>query len=290
VNDVAFLVIAHRGPAQLGRLSRRLLGPGTTVFLHVDARTPEPAFAAIAAALPRDPRVTLLPRVPTPWSGWGPVEATLRGLAAVLESPAQHVALMSGQDYPLRPPAAIAEFLAGHRDRSFMASWPMPSELYGRGGGMFRLRYWHVPVRRRRVRLPVPRRYPPGIRPYGGSAFMVLDRASARAVLDFVRDRPDVVRFHRHVWAVDEHFIQTALRNSPRREAAIDENLWHLEFVPPGKHPRTFGAADFPRLADAARHSSESGGPARAKLFARKFDAETDAAVLDLIDRELLDA
>ena len=290
MTSVAFVIIAHRGPEQLGRLTRRLLAPGTAVHLHVDARTPDAVHAEIVARLPQDERLSLLPRVPTPWSGWGPVEATLRGLAAALEGPAGHIALLSGQDYPLRPAAQIAAFLAEHRGRSFVPSWRMPSDLYGPSGGMFRLRYWHAPIRRRRFRIPIPRRYPAGVEPYGGSAFMVLDRDSARAVLDFTRARPDVVRFHRHVWAVDEHYIQTALHNTARRDAVIDENLWHLEFSPPARHPRTFTAADFPALAASARDSSDAGGRSRAKLLARKFDADLDARVLDLIDTELLDA
>ena len=288
VTRVAFLVIAHKGPAQLGRLTRRLLAGPSEVHLHVDARTADDRHAEILAALPADERLHLLDRVPTPWSGWGPVEATLRGLEAILRRPAEHVVLMSGQDYPLRPAAAIAEFLGAHPGRSFVAGWPMPSPLYGRGGGMFRLRRWHVPMRRRRVRLPFPRRYPAGVRPYGGSAFMVLDRASAQAVLDFARERPDVTRFHRHVWAADEHFVQTALHNSPGRDAAIDENLWHIEWPPGARHPHTFDATDYPRLRRAARDGSDAGGAARAKLFARKFDADHDAHVLDLVDGELL--
>jgi core-2/I-Branching enzyme len=289
---VAFLVLAHRGPEQLGRLVRRLLAPGTTVYVHVDRRTAPGVHDAIVAALPDDERVHRLARVATPWSAWGPVEATLRGLETILAGPAPpaHVVLLSGQDYPLRPAGAIAGFLAEHPGRSFVASWPMPSALYGRGGGMFRLRYWHTPMRGRRLRIPIPRRYPAGVRPYGGSAFMVLDRETARAALEFTRGRPDVARFHRHIWAVDEHHIQTAVHNSPRADAVIGENLWHMEWTPGAAHPHIFTSADFERLAHAAGHSSAAGGEARAKLFARKFDVERDARVLDRIDAELLDA
>ena len=224
--NVAFLVLAHRGPAQLGRLTRRLLDGSAEVFVHVDARSPD----SVLSELPR--AVRRLERIPTPWSRWGPVEATLRGLATVLgESAADHVTLLSGQDYPLRPTAEIAAFLARHEGCSFVAHWPMPSPLYGPGGGISRLRYWHSAIGGHRVRLPLRRRYPAGVRAYGGSAFMVLDRESARAVLDFTRARPDVARFHRHVWAVDEHYVQTALANSPRAGALIDENLWHIEWA-----------------------------------------------------------
>jgi hypothetical protein len=288
--SVAFLVLAHRGPEQLGRLVRRLLAPGTEVHLHVDGRTAPKLHAAIVAALPADERVHLLERIPTPWAGWGAVQARLRGLAAILDGPAppEHIAVLSGQDYPLRPAGDIATFLAEYPGRTFAPSWPMPAELYGPDGGMFRIRYWHTPVRRRRVHIPIRRRFPAGVAPYGGSAFMVVDRETARAVLEFTRSRPDVERFHRHVWAVDEHFIPTALHNSPRASAVIDENVWHMEWTPGAAHPHTFTDADFDRLADAARHSSDGGGEARVKLFARKFDADGATRLLDRIDAELL--
>jgi hypothetical protein len=291
--NVAFLVLAHRGPAQLGRLAERLLGPGTSVYVHIDRRTDASLAAQIEDALPRNPGVHLLPRVRSAWSSWGPVRATLRGLAGILESPdpPEHVVLLSGQDYPLRPAADLAAFFAGQRGRSFVPSWPMPSRLYDRDGGMYRLRYWHAPLGRRRAWVPIPRRYPRGLRPYGGSAFMALDRDSAREVLAFSAERPDVVRFHRHIWAPDEHFIHTVLHNSRRRDAVVSESLWHIEWPPPpAKHPALLREEAFPRLEHAAHHSSEAGGRSRAKLFARKFDADVDAAVLDRIDDALLRA
>jgi hypothetical protein len=287
---VAFLILAHRGPDQLGRLVRRLLAPQSAVYVHVDRRTPPATHEAMLAALPTHDQLHRLERIPTPWSSWGPVEATLRGLEAILHAPItpEHIVLLSGQDYPLRPAGAIAGFLAEHPQRSFLAAWPMPSALYGPGGGMFRLRYWHAPIGRRRFRIPIARRYPAGVQPYGGSAFMVLDRQTAQSVLDFTLQRPDVARFHRHIWAVDEHHLQTAIHNSPREAAVIGENLWHMEWEPGSAHPHTFTATDYARLADAAHNSSDAGGEARAKLFARKFDTALDADVLDRIDAELL--
>jgi hypothetical protein len=274
--SVAFLILAHRGPAQLGRLTRRLLSERTEAFLHIDRRTSARVHAEILAALPADARLRLLERVPTPWSRWGPVEATLRALDAILSaSAARHVVLMSGQDYLLRPADAVVDFLADYEDRSFVASWPLPSPLYGRDGGMPRLLHWHAGAGRRRLRVPVRRRYPAGIRPYGGSAFMVLDRASVAAVLEFTRARPDVARFHRRAWAVDEHYIQTALHNSPRSEAAIDENLWHIEWEGAGaKHPRTFRAADAPRLIAAGLRSSDVRAAQHLEL-GRRLHAQT---------------
>jgi hypothetical protein len=63
--------------------------------------------------------------------------------------------------------------------------------------------------------------------------------------------------------------------SSPLRDRVVNEAVHHIEWVG-GAHPRTFGVADFDRLASSG------------KLFARKFDADRDSAILDRIDRELL--
>lgn len=288
---VAFLILAHRAPAQLGRLVRRLLSERTSVHVHIDRRTSPQVHGAMVDALPMDRRVVRLERIRTPWSTWGPVEATLRGLRSILDAPSPpgHIALLSGQDYPLRPASAIVDFLAAHEGASFIPTWPMPSRLYDRDGGMYRVRHWHTAIGRRRVMMPVPRRYPAGLRPFGGSAFVVLDRETARAALAFTDAHPDVARFHRHVWAADEHYLPTILENAPEHGTLLNEHLWHIEWPPPpAKHPKVYRVHDFPRLAAAASRSSHAGGASRAKLFARKFDQEIDADVLDRIDAELL--
>ncbi|MBE2317980.1 hypothetical protein DVA67_018510 [Solirubrobacter sp. CPCC 204708] len=289
---VAFLILAHRGPEQLGRQARRLLSPRSSIYLHIDRKTQPALFSAIRAALPEHPHLHLLDRMSTPWASWNTVEAYLRGLQRILDEPEppEHIVLFSGQDYLLRPVERIVDFLEPYAGQTFAATWPMPSDVYGPDGGMWRIRYWHTPIRRRRFRIPLPRPYPAGVRPYGGSAFMVLDRATAQSILDYTREHPEVPRFHHHVWAVDEHYLQTALNNCERSGVVIGEHLWHMEWTLGAAHPHTFTLDDFERLADSARNSSEAGGVSRAKLFARKFHDEVDSRILDRIDEELLSA
>jgi Core-2/I-Branching enzyme len=286
---VAFLILAHRGASQTARLASRLLSEQTSVHLHIDKRASAEVYRDIVAALPQSPAMRLVPRVASAWASWGIVDATLTGLRSILNSgiPADHIAIMSGQCYPLRSPDRIADFLSSFADQSFAASWPMPSHVYDGDGGMYRLRYWHMAIRRRRFRLPVSRKFPADLRPYGGSDFMVLARSHARRLLEFTDARTDIVRFHRHVWIPSEHYTQTVLRNLVDNEV-INENLWHTEWVFGAKHPKLYETEDFPRLADAASNSSEAGGRSRAKFFARKFDLERDPRLLDLIDQQIL--
>src|SRR3954471_22137253 len=102
---VAFLILAHRGPDQLGRQARHLLCARSAVYLHIDRKTDPAVFSAIRAALPEHPNLHLLERVSTPWASWNTVEVYLRGLETIINvpEPPEHIVLFSGQDYILRP-------------------------------------------------------------------------------------------------------------------------------------------------------------------------------------------
>lgn len=281
--SAAYVVLAHKHPRQVGRLAAALAP--APVFLHVDAAVDEAPFAAAAPA-----NVTLVPRHRSGWASWGIVAALLEGMTAAAAEPGwTHLMLLSGQDYPLVPPADIAAFLARHGGRSFMARWPLPSRLWGRDGGLHRVRYRHWALRGRRVVLPLPRRMPAGIEPWGGSLYACLARAAVEDVLALVARRPDVVRFYRRSWIPDEMFVPTAVMSSPAAAAVINESLSFIRWTDGGgRHPDVLRAGDLPLLAQAARGPSDVGGHGRRKLFARKLDASVDADLLDLIDAQLL--
>jgi hypothetical protein len=113
----------------------------------------------------------------------------------------------------------------------------------------------------------------------------MLSRRAVSELLDFSERNPATVRFFQHVWIPDEIFIPTVLRNSASREHIIDESLWYIDWPPGGvKHPRVLRSSDTPALVAAAGRPSSVGGYARAKLFARKFDADIDDAILDALD------
>jgi hypothetical protein len=280
----AFIIVAHRQPRQLLRLIARLAP--APIFLHIDTRAEAQVRHEVLRNADRYPSLTFVAPVRSSWASWGIAEATLRGLRAAHAVDIAHAVVLSGQDYPLVGVEDIHAFSRRHQKESFVASWALPSPLWGREGGMERIRHWHRPVRGRRFRLPFPRRFPPRIKPFGGSANFMLTRAAIGELLDFVRRRSDVQRFYRHAWMPCEMFVHTAVLNSPARESIVDENLWYVDWPSGGiKHPRVLGYADAGALLEAAGRESSAGGWARAKLFARKFDAEVDAAILDVLDQ-----
>jgi hypothetical protein len=284
----AFIVLAHKQPAQVRRLADRLAP--SRVLVHVDAGLPAARRADFAATLAPVSNVELLRAHRSGWASWGLVAAALEGLRAAVADPAcTHAILLSGQDYPLRPGAALRAFFLAHGDTTFMARWPLPSRLWGRRGGLDRLRPWQLPLAGRRVRLPVWPRLPRGLELYGGSMYWALTAAAARDVLGLMRTRPELARFYRRTWIPDEMFVPTLVMNSPSRAGVANEGLTYIRWPDArGRHPAVLRADELPALRAAAAGPSDVGGRARCKLFARKFDVGTDAAIIDAIDRELL--
>lgn len=278
----AYLIRAHQRPDQLTRLVDRLSTPRASFHIHVSARTPDEVYDAMRRGLAGQDNVRWIDRIPAYYSGFSLVRSVLAGLAEIARTPPlpPHVVVLSGQDYPLRPAHEIEAFLAGRTGESLIEHFPIPSERWAdENGGLDRIRYLHfekVHFRTRILRVPFLRRsFPAGLEPHGGSAWCALSDDAVRTLLAFRDESPQAFRFFARVKTPDEIFVQTVLLNSPARERVANESLHHIEW-PGGSHPATFGQEDLPRLA------------ASGKPFARKFDTEVDAEILDLIDRELL--
>jgi Core-2/I-Branching enzyme len=280
---LAYLIRAHHRPAQLARLVRRLEHDDASFYIHVSGRTSQETHSAMRSALGDAPNVHWTRRVTTYYGGFSLVKATLVSIEEIArEDPLpDYTILLSGQDYPLKPPGEIASFLARHAGKSFVHHFPLPShrDWPDEDGGLDRIRYWHferVAYRTRQLRIPlVTRRFPRGFQPYGGSAWCSLTAECLRYVIDFVDQNESFVRFFKHVFIPDELFLQTIILNSPLRETVVNDVLHYIQW-PGGAHPATLGAADLPKLT------------ASGKLFARKFDVKHDSEILDLLDREIL--
>jgi hypothetical protein len=277
---VDYLIRAHTAPEQLARLVSRLDTGNARFFVHINRLTDDETFAEMQRLLQGRETVTWVERQACYWGGFSLLHATLTGIESILASATlpDHALLLSGQDYPLRPPAEIEAYLAERRGRNLLHHFRLPgSELAGEGGGLNRLRYPYferVRYRTRLLRLPVPRRLPAGLEPYGGMAFWALTGEALEWVMRFLGERPDVLRFFRHTKMPDETFFQTLLLNSPLAGTVDSEVLHYHDWSAGSAHPATLTVADLPKLR------------ASGKLFGRKFDAALDSKVLDLLDQE----
>ena len=301
MGDLAVVVLAHVDAAHV----RRLVGAlgDLPVFLHCDAKTDLSEQERMRLA----GRVTMLPRLDARPASWSLVRAELAGLqAAVRDTTAEHVALLSGTDYPLLSVDRLLAALEPWQGHSYLYNRTLPFAQWSGGGyGRFRHRFLVtndnlVMVRGRPLRSPLRRRLPEGLQLRASSQWKVYSREHAQLLLRLVEDRPDLVRFWRTTLVPEESFAASMLA-SPSLAGSVAvqpclANPWFYRFPPGGPHPRWLGIDDFDDLARASRAPSMepseafavADGPVRehGKLFARKFRS-SDPEVLDRIDAEL---
>jgi hypothetical protein len=273
---IAYIVSAYKLPAQLERLLRRLEAPGVSFAVHVDRKTRRPIWNEMVSRC-SDLDITWLPRHRSQWGGFGHVRATLKGIDHFVDGdiPFDYAVLLTGQDYPLRSPAAIADYLAAADGRSYMRHVALPWKPWGPRGGLDRIEDWHViTYRRLHLALPLRRRIPGGLDPFGGSAYWCLSRRLVHFVHGFLSENPDYVRFFEHVFVPDELFFQTLIMNSELRDTVENDDLRYLDWSREPA-PAVFTRADLPQLVSATQ------------LFARKFDETVDSEVLDALDLHL---
>jgi hypothetical protein len=280
---LAYIISAYKLPDQLTRLVRRLDTETASFFVHVDRKTDDATYRRMAEPLSGLDNVHLLERHRCHYGGFGHVEATVKGIRELFRRgiPFDHVLLLTGQDYPIASNRRIGAFFREHEGLSFMTHFPLPSDEW-QGGGMDRIESWHVRFGSHYYRIPggsgrLGRRFPAGLRPFGGSAYWCLSRECTEVVHEFLEDTPSYVRFFRFVNVPDEIFFQTILLNSPLRDAVLNDDLRHLEWRRPevAGGPAVLGRPDFERIMGSG------------KLFARKFDTSQDAEILDLIDEAI---
>jgi Core-2/I-Branching enzyme len=273
----AYVISAYKNPAQLSRLVHRLhTGSNTRFLVHVDRKTDDQTFRTMEKGVAGLEGVRFLTRHTCHWGGFGHVRASLKAIDELVRSCADpdYVVLLSGQDYPIKSNAFIRNFLAAAQGRSFFLHFPLPTRNWSHGG-MRRIRDWHLRYRRVHVRLPLRRRLPPSLRPWGGSAYWIVSRGALRTIHEFVHANPWYVGFFEHVDIPDELFFQTILLNSAEAERCVDFRLHYTEWSR-SPAPAILTRDDFPQLE------------ASTCLFARKFDLAVDAEILDMIDARLL--
>jgi hypothetical protein len=212
---------------------------------------------------------------------------------------------LSAQDYPVRPLEELEVLLATSGCDGFLRYWAAcaPVNPWGRprqGGCRYLYQYreaprWATPALRVLRSLNGVQSlvhfhlvYGPrvGLRSrgspfggdltcYAGTQWTTLRRACAEHVVERARGEPELLRWFHGTICPDEAVVQTLLVNGGRFELR-DDDLRYADFTGSRDgRPRTLTADDLPAI---------TGGP---HYFARKFDLQGDARVLDLLDARI---
>ncbi len=224
---IAFILLCHKDPDAIIQQAERLTAAGDCMAIHFDASAKRADYARIRAELADNPNVCFAARrVRCGWGEWSLVEATLRAMRAAVDAfpRATHFYMLSGDCMAIKSAPFAHQFLDG-AEVDYIESFDyFTSEWIKTGMKEDRLIYRHWFNERERKwifyksyelqrKLGLKRQIPPDLQMMIGSQWWCLRRRTVEWVLDFTRDRPEVMRFFRTTWIPDETFFQTIVRH-----------------------------------------------------------------------------
>jgi hypothetical protein len=270
---LAYVITAHKNPAQLLRLLKAIDQPGNTYVLHVDAKADPDVHGAARDFASSHPNATVIPSETVLWGSWRIAHAQIRCMAEALRVSRDwdYCLNLTGQDYPLRTQAQIAaELSAGPPGANYIEVAPFSTAT---SGPRKRMEYYWVPWRGQMRKL-LPRGKPP-FNVFWGSNWITCTRAACEHFVSSDASKR-MQRFFRFTLCADEMIFQNAIMHGPRglRESIVNRNFRRIVWDG-GISPRIFTMKD---LNDLLNSNS---------FFARKFDTAIDSRVLDALDEHL---
>ncbi|MEZ0165258.1 hypothetical protein AB2L27_10860 [Kineococcus sp. LSe6-4] len=293
MGGVAYVVMAHTGPAEVAARVRRLreLAPHSHVLVRsAGALLSDADAAALGVAVLRSD-------IAVRWGDWSLTAAAVQALTTAQRRwDPDHVVLVSGQDHPVTDLTAWEAGLVGvdavlRRDpRDHSARWrgcwhalPAQDGLGPVWSGLAGLS--------RRLRLPAgvsragertwvahhPRRGGSPVPYVKGSFWCVLSRAAVSAVVEAAAD-PAVGGWFATTLLPDEAFVHSVLAARPDLRTVAGATSFTVFPTAADAHPRVLGVADVDAaLADGAPFARKVAGVE--SEFTRRVDAAVDALV-----------
>ncbi len=273
---LAHLILCHKNPEQVKRLVSSLLHPQAHIYIHVDNKVPIAPFLPVTDM----PNVFMVgARVNVYWGGYSIVQATLNGFRQILDSGIKYdyINLLSGQDYPLKPPAEIHKFLSDNPGRLFVNVFPEWNRDAEHEHRLKQYYFASINIRgkytaERIARLVKPRKFPGDFVPMGRSQWYTIPSDCAAYIVKFLEKNRHIVKLFKYMWAPDELIFQSVMYNSHHRKAITNDNMRYVDWSERKASPKILTMND----ATPLTHSGN--------LFARKFDINTDSDILDHLD------
>jgi hypothetical protein len=301
-----YLILAHQNPLQLERLVKKLDDGSSCFYIHIDLKSDIDQFMQLL----NYEKVTLIKeREVCIWASFNIVKATLNLIKNVLSNhDSGFCILISGNDYPIKSNEFIDSFLKTRINTIFIdandaySNWPDFNERieayrinlsYKRYDALslypkFKLRLFKrfflgqisiielfkVSFIRRKLNLD--------LKYYGGSQWWAMDISYLSEIFNYVnKNRRKLFSFFKYSYTPDEFFFHSIImhlfggHNNPIQ---IHDTITYVDWKRTNcTLPVTFTSDDFGELMRLPDY----------KLFARKFDAEIDDKILNMIDHEL---
>lgn len=274
--------MAHRYPKQLVDLVKALLNfENSKVYIHIDLRAQ--GLMEGVGELKKYPNVEIITeRYKVYWGSYNQIRATLALMKAGRKELSQsYYLLLSGQDFPIKRPIQLVEFLKKNKDKQFLINFKLPDAQW-QDGGLTRLGnyYFNEPnwpwlLNKINALLAIFQnklnvRRKPYFQQYGGANWFNLSQAALAYAVDFVKENPGYLNAFKYSRCADEMFVQSILLNSPFKDKVVSEDLRFTDWSTGPEFPRILRENDFDRLINSNN-----------KFFARKFDYNIDSGIIE---------
>ncbi|KAB7613889.1 beta-1,6-N-acetylglucosaminyltransferase [Amylibacter sp. SFDW26] len=249
---IAYILLCHKDPESIIRQAIGLTAAGDFISIHFDARASAADFKKIKDGLADNPNVSYGKRLKCGWGEWSLVEASLNAIEAAEEAfpSATHFYMVSGDCMAIKPATYTHKFL---EDRNFdfvECEDFFESDWIKVGLKEERLIYRHWFNERQQKtmfytslnlqqKLGIKRSVPNDIEMRIGSQWWCLRRKTIEAILQFTKQRRDVMSFFKTTWIPDETFFQTLVCHLVPEEEIEARTLTFLMFSDYGM-PVTF--------------------------------------------------
>ncbi len=242
---IAFILLCHKDPDAIIAQANRLTAKGDYIAIHFDANAKNEHFQRIRDRLEHNRNVTFARRrIKCGWGEWSLVEASLLAVEAAVDAfpRATHFYMLSGDCMSIKSAHYAHEFL-DREDVDYIESFDFFKSDWiktGMKGDRLFYRHWFnerkwkfifyasVNIQRR---LGLSRKIPADLQIMIGSQWWCLRRRTIEWILDFCRNRPDVMRFFRTTWIPDETFFQTLVPHLVPENEISTRTLTFLMFT-----------------------------------------------------------
>lgn len=276
---IAYLIMMHRYPNQFKRLFRAIYHPDNCYIIHIDEKSESNIKAELTKFLTDYPNVSLLKSEKAIWGGYSLVDIELRGIAELLEKSNkwQFFINLSGQDFPLKSQEYIFNFLKENRDTDFLK---VSDQAKLRPNTLHRIENYFIETDDHVIATNATtnkREFLKDATPYIGNQWMILTRKFCK----FVTHNKEVKRFkefYKNTLISDESFFQTVIMNTSYKNNLANTDKRFIDWIPMGTiklRPRDLITKDAKSLTNSKN------------LFARKFDENTDSAILGILEQHI---
>ncbi len=271
---IAHLILTHKNPSQLEKLIKAMSHPAFDFYIHIDKKVDAAPFLFLINNI----NIYIIKnRAKIYWAGYGTIQATLNGFAEILPKAYDYINVISAQDFPIKSSEYIYQYIKEYKGTEFITCESIENEWIEAAPRVKKYHFinWQIPGKYRMEmfanKILSERKFPLDYKIVGRANWFTITHKAADYIIEFLKKNPAIIKYFKYCWGADEFIFSTIIYNSHFKDK-IENNLVYVDWSAGEAHPKILTCEDLPALKNSV------------KLFARKFDTDTDSMILKKIE------